>query len=261
MIPLPPPPPLPSPPLSSFSPSSSPLPPLPLSEKTYYGADGIDVDTLQDETQQEALKTMVKTYGQMPLQLFKDSHPPRSKTTVRTTLLIRFGFAIKKLTSSMSHQLKIVNPIIRYYMKVYRPKISGENEFIGKSQSPPHKKGSIIPTGCTPERIACIMSGEIAVTGFDAAFFPSSSQAHNSLLVTWGHWDNSLVVRSVGAEPSTLKLHHPPLNRVRGGVLTLMIALSVVSISFFKRCLFVSVCAMARCLLVQVQGVWSRFGN
>ena len=59
-----------------------------------------------------------------------------------------------------------------------------------------------------------MITGEIAVTGLDSAFFPSSSQTHHGLLVTWGHWDNSLVVRSVGAEPSTLKLHHPPLNRV-----------------------------------------------
>lgn len=152
----------------------------------------------------------------MPLQLFKDPHPPRSKSTVRTTLLIRFGYAIKKLTSSMSNQLKIVNPVVRYYMKILRPKISGDLEFIGKNQTPFHKVANTISAGCSPERIACMISGEIAVTGLDAAFFPSSSQTHHSLLVTWGHWDNTLVVRSVGAEPiSTLKLHHPPLNRVR----------------------------------------------
>ncbi len=157
---------------------------------------------------------MVKTYGQMPLQLFKEPHPPRSKSTVRTTLLIRFGFAIKKLTSSMSNQLKITNPIVRYYMKLLRPKISGDYEFIGKNQSPPHKLISNLEAGCSPERIACLLNGDIAVTGLDAAFFPSSSQTHNGLLVTWGHWDNSMIVRSVGPEPSTLKLHHPPLNRV-----------------------------------------------
>ncbi len=166
---------------------------------------------------------MVKTYGQMPLQLFKEPHPPRSKSTVRTTLLIRFGYAIKKLTFSMSTQLKIVNPIVRYYMKVLRPKISGDFEFIGKNQAPPHKRVHSMYAGCSPERIVCMITGEIAVTGLDSAFFPSSSQTHHGLLVTWGHWDNSLVVRSVGAEPSTLKLHHPPLNRVSGCGLVLSV--------------------------------------
>lgn len=158
---------------------------------------------------------MVKTYGQMPLQLFHEPHPPRSKSTVRTTLLIRFGYALKKLTSSMSNQLKIIDPIVRFYMRVLKPKVFGDYEFIGKSQSPPHKVSCVQSAGCTPERIACMVNGEIAVTGLNATFFPTSSANQHNLLVTCGHWDNTIVVRSVGAEPSTLKLLHPPLNRVR----------------------------------------------
>lgn len=182
---------------------------------TYYGADGIDIDAIEDPTQQEALKTMVKTYGQMPLQLFKDSHPPRSKSTVRTTLLIRFGFALKKLTST-SNQLKMINPYVKYYLRIIRPKVNVDCEFIGKHQPPSHKCASTLGTSCSPERITCLLngSGDLAVTEFQAAFFPSSSVTHSSLLVTWGHWDNTMVIRSVCSEPSTLKLHHPPLNRI-----------------------------------------------
>ena len=152
----------------------------------------------------------------MPLQLFKDSHPPRSKSTVRTTLLIRFGFALKKLTST-SNQLKMINPYVKYYLRIIRPKVNIDCEFIGKHQPPSHKCASTLGTSCSPERITCLLngSGDLAVTEFQAAFFPSSSVTHSSLLVTWGHWDNTMVIRSVCSEPSTLKLHHPPLNRVR----------------------------------------------
>ena len=152
----------------------------------------------------------------MPLQLFKDTHPARSKQTIRTTLLIRFGFAaIKKLTSSTSHQLKIVNPIILHYMKILRLKVSGDFEFIGKNQSSPHEVKNISSLRFSPEKIACTMTGEVVVTELNAAFFPNTSQTHCSLLATWGHWDNTLEVLSVGSEQMMVKLHHPPLDRVR----------------------------------------------
>lgn len=99
---------LPSLPLSSFlfhsTPSPPPFtpspPPFSTTKQTYYGADGIDIDSITDYTQQEAMRAMVKTYGQMPLQLFREPHPPRSKSPVLTTFRMRIGFALRRFTTN-----------------------------------------------------------------------------------------------------------------------------------------------------------------
>ena len=43
--------------------------------QTYFG---MDIDSVKDPLRRHALKTMVKTYGQTPKQLFKWAHPQRS---------------------------------------------------------------------------------------------------------------------------------------------------------------------------------------
>ena len=40
--------------------------------QTYFGK---DVDSIADPVRRQALKTMVKTYGQTPRQLFRSPHP------------------------------------------------------------------------------------------------------------------------------------------------------------------------------------------
>ena len=157
---------------------------------------------------------MVKTYGQMPQQLFRDPHPLRSKSTVRTTLLIRFGTVIKRLTSFSSAPLKVSNPYILNHMQTVRPKIYTDSVFIGKPGYPVHRPGHTVNTTISPEKLACLWNGEVAVTELKACLFPSASQMYNNLLVTWGHWDNALVIRVVGMESSTIRLHHQPLNKV-----------------------------------------------
>lgn len=42
--------------------------------QTYFG---IDVNSVQDPVKRHALRTMVKTYGQTPKQLFRNPHPAR----------------------------------------------------------------------------------------------------------------------------------------------------------------------------------------
>ena len=58
-------------------------------------------------------------------------------------------------------------------------------------------------------------------------FFLASSQTHSSLLVTWGNWDNSVAVRSVGFESASVRLHHHPLNKVKCLSVCLSVDLSV----------------------------------
>ena len=166
-----------------------------------------------DLTQQEAIQTMVKTFGQMPQQLFNEPHLLRSKPTVRTTLLIRFGSAIKKLTS-LSSNAKPTNIFVQQCLKLVKPKVSIDCEFIGKVDPLIHKPVHTINVAVSPERIVPLVNGELAVTEYQMAFFPSSSQTHNSLLVTWGHWDNALVVRPAFIDAPPIRLHHPMLNKV-----------------------------------------------
>ncbi len=40
--------------------------------QTYFG---MDVESIADEVRRTALKTMIKTYGQTPKQLFRTAHP------------------------------------------------------------------------------------------------------------------------------------------------------------------------------------------
>ena len=61
----------------------------------------------------------------------------------------------------------------------------------------------------------CLSSGELVVMERETNFFLASSQTHGSLLVTWGNWDNTVVVQSVGFESGSVRLHHHPLNKVR----------------------------------------------
>lgn len=48
--------------------------------QTYYG---IDFEHIKDPLEREALKTMIKTYGQTPKQLFIRKHPQRQVANLR----------------------------------------------------------------------------------------------------------------------------------------------------------------------------------
>ena len=187
--------------------------------QTYYGADGIDIDSVTDFTQQAAMRTMVRTYGQMPLQLFREPHPARCKSAVLTTFRIRIGSALKRIITT-SPLVKVTNPF--FWMNVYQHRVklsvsSSDCDFIGTQGSPEliHAHSATV-LDRIPERIVCIGNGELIITQMRVSFFQNSAPAHSSLLITWGHWDNSLVVYSTATTETTIvRLHPHPLNRVR----------------------------------------------
>ena len=187
----------------------------------------------------------------MPLQLFKEPHPHRSKTTVRTTLLIRFGSILKRLTSSSSAPLKIHNSMISHSMKLIKPKVSLDCIFIGQPDPPfSHRPIVTTPVSLSPERLTCLWNSEVAITDQDAAFFPSPSGTYNNLLISWGHWDNAILIRSVGINDhtTTIKLHNSPLNRVS----PLIHCVFILLLLFQHRSLVVKWYVMVSCLLVLV---------
>ncbi|CAI8030834.1 Lysosomal-trafficking regulator [Geodia barretti] len=183
---------------------------------TYYGADGIDIDSVTDPTQQAAMRAMVKTYGQMPLQLFRDPHPPRSKNSILTSFRIRIGSALRWLSAAPPTQR---TPSLYFWMHVSSVKaripLSGsECDFIGTPGSPDLVFAHDQSLERVPERISVVGGGELIVTGLQTAYFPSSSPATAGVLVVWGTWDNSLVLRSTACESTAVRLHSHPLNKV-----------------------------------------------
>ena len=162
------------------------------------------------------MKAMVKTYGQMPLQLFREPHPPRSKNSMLTSFRIRIGSALRWLSTSPTI-LKVASPYLWMNISLYKAKLpisSSECDFIGTPGSPDLMYSHNHVMERLPEKIVCIGSGELIITELLASYFPSSSPAHSSLLLTWGSWDNSIVVRSIASDTAAISLHPHPLNRV-----------------------------------------------
>ena len=160
---------------------------------------------------------MVKTYGQMPQQLFKDPHMSRKKTTVLTAFRIRIESALRRVTSlgQLNQPLWKSNPYISHHLQQLKSRSSGNSEFIGYAELPGHMAACKLPTHYCPERIVTVGNGELVITELNTCFSPSASMSHSGLLVTWGHWDNALVVRSLSAGvDASIRLYHPLLNRV-----------------------------------------------
>ena len=165
------------------------------------------------------MRTMVKTYGQMPLQLFREPHPARCKSAVLTTFRVRIGSALKRIITN-SPLVKVTNPFFWMNVCVHRARLSSSGadcDFIG-TQGTPELVFAHMATvqDRIPEKMVCIGNGELIITHLWVSFFQSSAPAHSSLLVTWGHWDNALVVYSTATtEKIVVRLHPHPLNRVR----------------------------------------------
>ena len=187
------------------------LPP-PSSPQTYYGSDGIDFESVTDPCQQAAMKAMVKTYGQMPLQLFREPHPPRDKASVLTLSAIknRILEPLKRFAGPSMPPIRATSQHFWMNIDIHktRPTHSmSECDFLGEPFGPDLNHTYLVPLDTTPERIVYMGSGEVVVTKLKACFFPSSSPSYASILVTWGLWDNSLLAYSAAHEHSTLRLH------------------------------------------------------
>lgn len=169
------------------------------------------------------MKAMVKTYGQMPLQLFKDPHPPRSKNSILTSFRIRIGSALRWLSTVPPIQR---TPSIYFWIHVSSVKaripLSGsECDFIGMPGMPDLVFAHVQILERVPERIVMVGGAELIVTGLQTVYFPSTSPATAGLLVVWGTWDNSLVLRSTASDTTAIRLHSHPLNKVNSLINTL----------------------------------------
>ena len=180
--------------------------------QTYY-EEGFDIDKITDSTQQAALRAMVKTYGQMPRQLFKEPHPARNKMTVFTTFRIRIGTVLKRLTADSVFD-KLENVYIPLYISSSKPRLKQPSlYFIG---DPGRKNLEVVFTESVeryPSSLLYLSESEgLIIVGTSTAFFPMATGPQLSLLLLWSLWDNSVDVKSfIGKE---IKLHHSLIDKV-----------------------------------------------
>lgn len=177
----------------------------------------MDIEAVTDRTQQAAMRTMVKTYGQMPAQLFKEPHPPRTKTSpVLTTFRMRLGNVLKRLTTT-SPLLKIISPLFWSKVSLHKIRISNtssqEYDFIGAPGSPEPICAYGGKHDRIPENMVYHGNRELIVMETNSRYVQNTSPAHSSLLMVWDNWDNSLIVQSVTNE-TTIRLHSHPFNKV-----------------------------------------------
>ena len=171
---------------------------------------------MTDLTQQAAMRTMVKTYGQMPAQLFREPHQQRTKTSpVLTTFRMRLGNALKRLTST-SPLFKITSPLFWTKVSLLKARISTssqECDFVGAPGAPDLICAYSARHDRIPENLVSIGNRELIITGTKARFVQNTSPASSSLLMRWGNWDNSLTVQSTILE-AVIHLHSHPFNKV-----------------------------------------------
>ena len=170
---------------------------------------------MTDTTQQAAMRTMVKTYGQMPAQLFREQHPQRTNTSpVLTTFRMRLGNALKRLAFISPY--KITNTLFWNNVSLHKVRISTSShdcDFVGTSGSLGLICGHSSRHDRIPERMVCTGNRELVITGKKALFVQNTSPAHSSLLLAWDNWDNSLLVQSTLYD-IILPLHSHPFNNV-----------------------------------------------
>ena len=172
---------------------------------------------MTDTTQQAAMRTMVKTYGQMPAQLLKESHTQRAKTApVLTSFRMRIGNVLKRLTS-ISPISKIGHGLFWKHVSVHKAKVqlpSRDCDFIGAPGTPDLILAHESRHERTTENIVCVGNREVLVMGKEANFIRNTSASYSSILMVWGTWNNSLIVLATGYEVA-LKLHAQPFNEVQ----------------------------------------------
>ena len=163
------------------------------------------------------MKAMVKTYGQMPLQLFREPHAPRTKSAVLTNFRVRLGNVLKRFTA-VSPLIRVTSSMFWSNVTLHRAKMGGassDNDFVGTQGKSELVYSHVSSVDRTPEKLVYIGNGELIVTEIRSLFFLSTSLSSSSLLVFWGTWDNSLIVRSTVNEASPLRLHSHPFNKVQ----------------------------------------------
>jgi hypothetical protein len=166
-------------------------------------------------------KSEVQMYGQMPLQLFKDPHPARHRTTVLREFMLKIGSLLRKIQESESLFKNMTSILISRHMLVCRPRLSQQGQdFIGSDEGAEPVCVYQEEVEFNHPNIFYLSGGEerVALLTPRAAFIQASSRTYQSVVVTWGNWDNA--VHILAFDGTVCKLYPPALDRltcVEGG--------------------------------------------
>ena len=169
-----------------------------------------------DPTLYARLRSEVKMYGQMPIQLFKDPHPARHHTTALREFMWRVGSLLRRM-QDQSPFSNLGNPHVARVLMVWRLKLSQNGQdFIGS-------QGGVEPVCVHTEethyhhaRMYYLGSGEerLAICCPKSAFIPAAAHTSQSMVVVWGSWDGAVHVLPFSG--GVTKLHTPALDQVGG---------------------------------------------
>ena len=160
-------------------------------------------------------KSEVQMYGQMPLQLFKDPHPARHRTTVLREFMLKIGSLLRKIQESESLFKNMTSILISRHMLVCRPRLSQQGQdFIGSDEGAEPVCVYQEEVEFNHPNIFYLSGGEerVALLTPRAAFVQASSRTYQSVVVTWGNWDNA--VHILAFDGTVCKLYPPALDRV-----------------------------------------------
>lgn len=170
-----------------------------------------------DPTLYARLKSEVRMYGQMPIQLFKDPHPARHRTTALREFIWRVGSLLRRMQEQESPFSNLNNPHVARALVVYRLKLSqGGQDFIGSQGGAEPMCVYTDETHYHHARLYYLGSGEerLALCCPKSAFIPAAAHTSQSMVATWGNWDAAVHVLAFSG--GVTKLDTPALDQVGG---------------------------------------------
>ena len=168
----------------------------------------------------DRLKSEVKMYGQMPLQLFKDPHPARHRTTALREFIWRVGSLLRRMQEQESPFSSLLNPHVSRMLAVWRSKLSqGGQDFIG---SPGGAEPMCVYTEESEFHHSCLYylgSGEerLALCCPKSVFIPAAGHTSQSVVAKWGNWDGAVHVLAFTGGVTKLDMPAMDLVREEGG--------------------------------------------
>ncbi|XP_078592182.1 lysosomal-trafficking regulator-like isoform X1 [Branchiostoma floridae x Branchiostoma japonicum] len=189
---------------------------------TYFG---IDTSAIEDKVQRRATETMIKTYGQTPRQLFKSPHPPRQQVSSSSEADVAgmvgaagFLFNFKDSKDTVVDIKSVRSPL---------PQVEGLKwgNYVGSPTCPAPAVHWSQDHGAVVSSLVGLPTGEVCglAPNFCLLVMYSkekgvSAMNHTDILwsaiLSWGHPDGIMRLKSRQSEPATNFFLCPPNDQV-----------------------------------------------
>ncbi|XP_064599745.1 lysosomal-trafficking regulator-like [Liolophura sinensis] len=192
---------------------------------TYFG---VDVEGIKDPVRRYAMKTMIKTYGQTPKQLFMSPHPPKSSTSENTPVgLEKITQLFSKASSPPSQPSQLMTNLISDDTMSPSRQVLGLSwgMFVGSPDCP-----EPVPIWQTHydkavASLASLPTGEVFGIGVNGCLLVMYSKERGVIsmnttlvvwaaIISWGYPDGVLRIQNKQDMPSVNFLPEEPTNGV-----------------------------------------------